>query len=213
MEVGHRIPCHVSCVASYATNPSLCGTVFVALVLFAPETYAPTLLRQRAATLSKATGKVYRFRGDAAKPLEVGPLFRAALLRPWRFLLEPIVFILSVYIAIIYGTLYLNFAAYPIVFQQGRGWSGGQQGLAFLGIAGGVAVAITLTVLMVNKAYVKASQKSGTPPPEERLPPAFAGGVACVIGLAGFAATCGPSVHYIASILFGVSHPVFSQLR
>lgn len=78
---------------------SLCGIVFIALVLFAPETYAPTLLRQRAATLSKATGKVYRFRGDAAKPLEIAPLFRAALLRPWKFLLEPIVLILSIYVS------------------------------------------------------------------------------------------------------------------
>lgn len=93
-----------------------------------------------------------------------------------------------------------------------RGWSGGEQGLAFLGIAGGVSIAITLTVLMVNKAYVKASQRSGTPPPEERLPPAFAGGVACVIGLAGFAATCGPNVHFIASILFGVSISVQRML-
>lgn len=87
----------------------------------------------------------------------------------------------------------------------------GQQGLAFLGIAAGVIIAITITVLMVNKAYVKASQKSGTPAPEERLPPAFYAGIACVIGLAGFAATCGPNVHYIASILFGVSHPTNPQ--
>ncbi|BEJ12717.1 hypothetical protein CspHIS471_0211770 [Cutaneotrichosporon sp. HIS471] len=182
----------------------LCGVVFVILALFTPETYAPTLLRQRANTLSKATGKVYRYRADAQKPLEIGPLFRAALLRPWRFLLEPIVLILSIYIAVIYGTLYLNFAAYPIIFQQMRGWSGGEQGLAFLGIAGGVVIAIAVTLLMVNKAYVKASQQKGTPPPEERLPPAFMAGVMCVIGLAGFAATCGPNVHWIASILFGI---------
>ncbi|TXT05879.1 uncharacterized protein COLE_07199 [Cutaneotrichosporon oleaginosum] len=182
----------------------LCGVVFVVLVLFTPETYAPTLLRQRAERLSKATGKVYRYRGDAQKPLEVIPLFRAALLRPWRFLLEPVVLILSIYISIIYGTLYLNFAAYPIIFQQMRGWSSGEQGLAFLGIAGGVVIAITVVLLMVNKAYVKASQQKGTPPPEERLQPAFMAGVICVVGLAGFAATCGPNVHWIASILFGI---------
>jgi hypothetical protein len=185
-------------------DDSLCGVVFIILTLYTPETYAPTLLRQRAQTLSKATGKVYRYRGDAQKPLEVGPLFRAALLRPWRFLLEPIVLILSIYIAIIYGTLYLNFAAYPIIFQQMRGWSGGEQGLAFLGIAGGVVIAITVVLLMVNKQYVKASQQQGTPAPEERLPPAFYAGIMCVVGLAGFAATCGPDIHWIASILFGI---------
>ncbi|MDN8980641.1 hypothetical protein Q0P29_14105, partial [Staphylococcus aureus] len=81
-----------------------CFVVFVALIFIAAETYAPLLLRKRADTLSKVTGKVYRFRADAAKPLDVKALFIASLARPWKFLfLEPIVLIFSIYIAIIYG--------------------------------------------------------------------------------------------------------------
>lgn len=189
----------------------LCGLLFAILVLVTPETHAPTLLRQRAATLSKATGKTYRYIGDLNEPLNPTQMFSEALLRPWKFLLDPIVLFLSIYIAVIYGTLYLNFAAYPIVFQIGRGWSTGMQGLAFLGIAVGVLFAVALIVFKVtkDKKALKLAEESEEPArepaPEDKLPGAVIGGIAVVIGLAGFAATCGPDVHWIASIIFGVS--------
>lgn len=193
----------------------LCGTMLILTTLVAPETHAPTLLRRRAISLSKATGQMYRYIGDLEKPMIPKEEFSAALLRPWKFLLDPLVLSLSIYMAIIYGTLYLNFAAYPIVFQQGRGWSTGMQGLAFLGISAGVLFAVAMIVMKVLGDNRKAAQaaKDGTdttparePTPEDKLPGAVVGGIAVVIGLAGFAATCGPDVHYIASIMFGVSN-------
>ena len=63
------------------------GVISVVLFLFSAETYAPYLLRQRATTLSKATGMVYRFRADAKRPFQIGPLFKSSLIRPWKFLL------------------------------------------------------------------------------------------------------------------------------
>lgn len=61
-----------------------------------------------------------------------------------------------------------------------------------------------MTVLFVNRSYVAAGKDGEAPPPEARLPPAIAGGIAVVIGLAGFAATNGPNVHWIAPIMFGI---------
>jgi len=88
-----------------------CGAILVLLALFGAETYAPYVLRRRADRLSAMTGKVYRFRSDAKKPLNIGNLFRASLSRPWKFLIiEPIVAILTIYTAVIYGVLYLNFS-------------------------------------------------------------------------------------------------------
>lgn len=59
-----------------------------------PETYAPVLLRKRAALLSKATGKVYRSPQDKAKPLQVKQLFLHQLKVPYILLFtEPIVLI------------------------------------------------------------------------------------------------------------------------
>ena len=124
------------------------GFVFVGMTVFSAETYAPVLLRKRAKLLSTTTDKVYRFRSDARQPLDVRVLFKAALIRPWKFLIfEPIVIILTVYAAVIYGVLYLNFSAYPIVFQELRGWNTGVGGLAFCGIAVGVLTAVITTVV------------------------------------------------------------------
>lgn len=90
------------------------AVITVICILFVPETYAPTILRKRAALLSKATGKVYRAPMDAKKPLDVKQLFKTSLSRPWQLLfLEPIVMLISIYMAIVYGTLYMLFAAFP----------------------------------------------------------------------------------------------------
>jgi hypothetical protein len=73
----------------------------VAVFIWLPETYAPVLLRERANRLSTATGKVYRSEFEREKALQIGPLFKQALLRPWLLLFrEPIVFLLSLYLAI-----------------------------------------------------------------------------------------------------------------
>ena len=95
----------------------LCSAVLTVICfLFVPETYAPTILRKRAALLSKVTGKVYRAPMDAKKPLQITALFKTSLSRPWALLFtEPIVLLISIYMAIVYGTLYMLFAAFPYV--------------------------------------------------------------------------------------------------
>ncbi|KAF2997208.1 hypothetical protein E8E14_001213 [Neopestalotiopsis sp. 37M] len=128
-----------------------------------------------------------------------------ALSRPWILLFkEPIVLLLSIYMAIVYGTLYLLFAAYPIVYQQNRGWSQGFGGLAFLGIMVGMLSAVAFSIFD-NKRYVRIEKESenGIAPPEARLPPAMIGSIALPIGLFWFAWTNSPSIHWIVSIAAG----------
>jgi hypothetical protein len=56
-----------------------------------PETYEPVLLRRRAAELSLASGKVYRYSQDVDKPLVLKDLFRKQLTVPWKLLFtEPV---------------------------------------------------------------------------------------------------------------------------
>src|SRR5437868_1600355 len=109
------------------------GVVFIIGIAFYSETYAPVLLRQRAEKLSKATGLVYRSKFEEKSQINLSHLLKTSLSRPWIFLFhEPIVFLLSVYMAVIYGVLYMLFGAYPIVYKEKRGWYSGQCGLAFL---------------------------------------------------------------------------------
>jgi len=183
------------------------GALWILGALLIPETYPPVLLRKRAAALSKKTGKVYRSRPDVdSGPVTAGQAFKTALSRPWILLVrEPIVLLLSIFMAIIYGTLYMMFGAFPIVYQEERGWSEGIGGLAFLGVAVGMLFAVIYTIFIGNKQYVKTADKAGGfAPPEARLPPAMIGGVALPIGLFWFAWTNYPSIHFMASIAAGV---------
>ena len=68
---------------------------------------------------------------------------------------EPIVFLLAIYIAIAYATLYAFFAAFPIVFQQHRHFSEGEGGLAFLGIGVGNIAGLSLAPVQ-NRLYWRA---------------------------------------------------------
>lgn len=162
------------------------GTLWIIGAFAIPETYPPVIQRRRAAKLSKMTGKVYMSRGDVDQgPTKFADVFKTSLSRPWVLLLkEPIVMLLSIYMAVVYGTLYMLFGAYPIVYQQARGWSQGIGGLAFLGIAVGMVLAVVYSAVDNNKRYVPLSDKNGGfAPPEARLPPTMVGGVAATIGL------------------------------
>ncbi|KAI1465058.1 MFS general substrate transporter [Daldinia caldariorum] len=179
------------------------GLLWFICTFLVPETYAPILLRRRAEKLSKLTGKVYVSKLDAGKPKKtVSQEFKISLSRPWILLFrEPIVLLTSLYMAIVYGTLYMMFAAFPIVYQQNRGWSAGVGGLAFLGIAVGMIVAVSYSV-WDNTRYAKTmAAHGGNAPAEARLPPALVGSVLLPVGLFWFAWTCGPNVHWIVSII------------
>ena len=183
------------------------GVLWIAASLIVPETYAPVLLRKRAQNLSKLTGKHYMSQNDIDQG-QVSPAeaFKTALARPWILLFrEPIVFILSIYMAIIYGTLYMLFGAYPIVYQRQRGWSPGIGGLAFIGVAIGMLFAIIYSIFVDNKRYQKVTDKhGGMAPPEARLHSVMIGGCVLPIGLFWFAWTNSPSLPWAASMAAGI---------
>lgn len=182
------------------------GAVWIMGTLLVPETYSPVLLRQRAVKLSKMTGKHYVSKLDHDRgKVTLAQSFKTALSRPWILLFrEPIVLLLSIYMAIVYGTLYMLFGAFPIVYQQHRGWNQGVGGLAFLGIMVGMLAAIAYTIPS-NQRYIETQRKhGGHAPPEARLPPTLIGAIALPIGLFWFAWTNYTSIHWIVSILAGI---------
>lgn len=180
---------------------ALAGFSWLTMALFVPETYAPILLRRRAERLSRLTGKVYLARLDIGHRASLGEVLGKSLSRPWILLFrEPIVLLLSIYIALIYGALFMTFGAFPIVYQEGRGWNEGVGGLSFLGIMVGMILASIYTVYD-NQRYLKVYDKhNGFAPPESRLPPVILASITIPAGLFWFAWTNSPSIHWIASI-------------
>ncbi|KEF63209.1 uncharacterized protein A1O9_01186 [Exophiala aquamarina CBS 119918] len=183
----------------------LAGVVWIPATLTTRETYAPFSLRRRATALSRITGSVYVSRLDAGKPPKtLSQELSVSFTRPWLLLFrEPIVLLTSLYISIVYGTLYMFFAGFPIVFQYTRGWSQATAGLPFIGVAVGVCLA-TLAAGVDNKRYVRlcvAAEADGCAvEPEARLRTAMAGSIVLPIGLFLFAWTTYPSLHWILPI-------------
>ncbi len=184
------------------------GVLLIITTILVPETYPPVLLRKRAERLSKLSGKVYKSRTDIDRGVVTfGDAFGTALMRPWILLLcEPIVLLLSLYQAIVYGILYLLFGAFPIVYRLGRHWNEGVGGLPFIAVAIGVFSAVLYVVLYDNPKYMKRVVASGVgyTTPEARLPMAMIGGIVLPIGLFWFAWTNSPSVPWASSVVASI---------
>ena len=169
------------------------GVVYLATLAFLSETYHSKLLRDKKCRLGK--------------PIQQQSIKRQLyvnLTRPWLMLFtEPILFWLSLYMAFVYGILYLDFTAYPIVYGQSRGWSAGISGLSFLGLAIGMAIA-TVASPYINRVYQHYVAKMGGPRPEARLPHLIILSWTIPLGLFWFAWTALPPTHWMAGILAGI---------
>ncbi|KAF2705290.1 membrane transporter [Pleomassaria siparia CBS 279.74] len=169
-----------------------------------PETYAPVLLQQRAKKLTEILGKAHAVEG-IGEAKTIGQQLKVSTLRPWVILIyEPIVTLLSLFLSVVHGTLFLLFAAYPVVYQKTRGWPQGIASLPFLALCVGIIISLFYVALVDQKRYAKVVEKNnGSAPPEARLPPAMLGAAALPIGLFWFAWTNDPSVYWLVSVSAG----------
>ncbi|UNI23009.1 hypothetical protein JDV02_008851 [Purpureocillium takamizusanense] len=181
------------------------GSLWLLGSLTIPETYSPVLLRRRAHALSVLNGMVYR--SKAEKPdTSYATIVKTACVRPWLLLIvEPVVFLLSAYLAIEYGILYLLFAAFPIVYRDERGWSPGVATLPFLAVLVGMLLGVAYcTVYDRRRARKQQQRRDGAERafvPEQRLQPATVGAVAIPVGLFVFAWTNAPEIHFMPSAI------------
>ncbi|EQB44397.1 putative transporter [Colletotrichum sp. SAR 10_70] len=175
-------------------------------LLFLEETYPPVILVSKASELRRRT----RNWGIHAKQEEIEVDFKELVnknfSRPMRLLFgEPIVTALSVYMAFIYGLLYLFLTAYPFVFRGIHGFNAGQSGLTFFGMITGQLIA-GVTVLLQQPWYLrKLKANNGVPIPEWRLPSVIAGGIFFSAGIFWFGwSGYRADIHWIVPTLSGL---------
>jgi len=119
-------------------------------------------------------------------------------------IMEPILLLVTLYLALIYGILYLFFEAYPISFQEVRGWNLGVGALPFLGITIGVILGGATISYITMTRFARKMKKHGKVIPEERLPPMIIGAVILPIGLFWFAWTSSPNISWVPQVLAGI---------
>ena len=97
--------------------------------------------------------------------------------RPFQMLLTPICFFVALYASFVYGILYANLAAFPIEFEEERGWNLLVGALPFLALLVGILLGGAANVLnqsYYNRRFIAAGNKAV---PEARLPPMMFGSI------------------------------------
>ncbi|KAI2620156.1 MFS general substrate transporter [Hypomontagnella submonticulosa] len=176
--------------------------LLVMIFFFAPETYHPIKLREKAIILRKETGED-RWKAPMEKSTKsVARTVGRALLRPFQLLIfEPMCLLLCLFSAILLGVLYLFFGAFPLVFGDNYDFNLWQTGLSFLGIFVGMIICCLSDPVWRRVNHQLLDRNQGNPEPEFRLPPAIAGAVLAPIGLFIFAWSAYPWVHWMVPIV------------
>lgn len=126
---------------------------------------------------------------------EMGEKF---LIRPIQMMLTPVLFFVSLYASFLYGLLYLTLGAFPIVFEELRGWDQLDASLSFLALFFGIVTGAGINLLN-NIVYGRRFRENGERAvPEARLYPMMFGAVLFAAGLFVFAWTSEPGVHWVA---------------
>lgn len=116
------------------------------------ETFEPVLLERKASGLRKLTGNEKLQARTHSKEFTPRQLLARATLRPAKMLfLSPIVLLLSIYTAFMFGLIYLLFTTFPAVFEETYGFAPGISGLAYLGLGVGMIFSIALFSVLSDK--------------------------------------------------------------
>ncbi|KAK5048944.1 hypothetical protein LTR84_005365 [Exophiala bonariae] len=182
----------------------LSGFTLVLITLFMPETSSANILYRRTQRLRKLTGNDKlicepELEGQDMTGREIAQM---VLVRPFTLCFtEPMVSLLNLYIALIYGLLYIWFESFPIVFTEIYHFSLGLEGTAFVGILVGVFAVLPPFIYYQRKYIEPKFNDKGELQPEWRLPPSFVGAFAIPLCLFWFAWTSRPDIHWIVPII------------
>ena len=188
------------------------GLVLCLVAVFQPETYAPVLLKWKAAHLRALTGdERYRAEVEIREESFLRRLGRA-LYRPFLLTFrEPIIMLIALYLTVIYIILFTFLNGYTFIFTETYNFSEGITGLSFIGIGIGLCFAsllVPMIYIWAKRDLAKIREQGGERLPSEfRLWFAMFGAPAIPISLFWMGWTAYPDISYwsplAASVLFG----------
>ena len=127
------------------------------------ESHGPTLLRWKA----KRSGMKNPSAGSKGSAADAKAILIRSISRPMRILIRsPIVTGLSLYLATVYGYLYLLFTTFSTVFPDQYGFDTGILGLSFIGMGIGITVGLLGLSWFSDRIQVKQTKKHGFSKPE-----------------------------------------------
>lgn len=178
------------------------GAVTVVMLFLMRETYAPVILQRKTARLRKETGnELLRSKLDIG--LSPRDHFNRSIIRPLKMLVRsPIVALFAVYIAVVYGYLYLLFTSMTQVFQETYHFSTSITGLVFLGMGVGSMAGLAYFSATSDRYIQKKAKEEGKGmKPEYRLKQLPVGAFLLPGGFFLYGWTAQYHVHWIVPII------------
>ncbi|KPM42776.1 hypothetical protein AK830_g3786 [Neonectria ditissima] len=174
------------------------GTISLAMVFVMRESYAPVILARKADRLRKETGN-NRLRSKLDSGISNKELFKRCIVRPTRLLIfSPISTVFAVYLAVVYGYLYLLFTSVSYVFQDSYGFTTTTIGLVYLGLGIGSFIGMSWFAWDSGREVQKHINDMK---PEVRLKLLPVAAVIFPIGFFVYGWTAHYETHWIAPIL------------
>lgn len=136
------------------------------------ETYAPVLLERKTKRLRKETGNE-ALHSKLDLGVSTKELWKRSFVRPVKLsLFDPICALMSLFMAIIYGILYLLFTTFTFVFEENYGFSESIVGLVYVGLGVGMLVGLFVVGGLSDPVIRRLADKhnGGVLKPEYRLP-------------------------------------------
>lgn len=183
----------------------LAGVVALCMLVFGRESYAPVLLQRRVDRLRKETGnEMLRSKLDIG--LSPADYFKRSIVRPLKMLVfSPICIIFAIYLAIVYGYMYLMFTTISRVFTDPTTYNFGTKivGLVFVGMGVGSLIGLIFFSVASNRIMkAKAGPDGkGTCTPEDRLQVLPIGAIFLPVGFFIYGWTAQYHVHWIVPIM------------
>ncbi|EJT80920.1 cycloheximide resistance protein [Gaeumannomyces tritici R3-111a-1] len=178
------------------------GFIAICMILVLRETYAPVLLQRKTQKLRAETGNA-NLRSKLDIGLSPRDYFSRSIVRPLKMLaFSPVCQIFSIYIAIVYGYLYLMFTSITPVFEQYYGFTTSNVGLVFLGMGVGSMLGLLYYSLTSDGYSRKMAAADGQGmKPEYRLKLLPLGALILPAGFFLYGWTAEYRVHWIVPIL------------
>lgn len=178
-----------------------CACIQVSGLFFLQETYIPELLKRKKNRLIRETGNTKLHTEFDDPERSFSKHLQTALVRPFRMIAtQPIVQVLAVYIAYVYGIMYLVLSTFPGL------WTGedyyhesiGIGGLNYISLGLGFFLGTQIGAPLNDRFYRKLRQRNnGVGRSEFRVPLMFPGSILIPIGLFWYGWTAQTHQHWI----------------
>ncbi|CAF9903865.1 MAG: hypothetical protein ALECFALPRED_003017 [Alectoria fallacina] len=161
------------------------GAIQVMGLLFLKETYPPKLLHAKAEKLRKDTGNAALHTEFEHPERTLANTMKRSLIRPFKLLgTQPIVQALAMYMAYLYGLMYLVLSTFPALWEKQYHESIGIGGLNYISLGVGFFLGTQICAPVNDRIYRRLKKRNdNVGRPEFRIPLMIPGSLLVPIGL------------------------------